>query len=328
MSEREAIDLTIVICSYHREALLTLALESVIALRRPGDFRFDVVVVDNSDEGTAAGAIEAMREKALLGPKPVTIRGVAAHPANISVARNAGVRATNAAWIAFVDDDQTLDPDWLIGVAEAIATQPHDGFFGAIEAQFESPDSATPMVRGLFGRALDAPLGEELFALGPKKTRAFPLSTANSLFKRATTLAGERPFDPAFGAGGGEDYDLLCRLERGGARWAWMPGAKAREIVPSHRCEARYLRRRFYAGGQAFAAAVANASPRPGRTRWALRAKAAVQAAWLAAQAAPRALKGGQGWLDYSYVWAGVLGKLSTGGIYPLYQIKERTQQG
>ena len=82
-------------------------------------------------------------------------------------------------------------------------------------------------------------------------------------------------FDPAFGKGGGEDYDLFCRLQRRGRRFVWLPEAAAREFVPASRCERAYLRRRFYAGGQAFAAAMARGGapspadaldhPRPGR---------------------------------------------------------------
>lgn len=322
------LDLSIVICSYHREALLAQALASVIALRRPANFRFEVLVVDNSDKGSAADTIAQWARAGREADEPVDVRGIAAHPANISVARNAGVAATSSPWVAFVDDDQTLDSDWLMAVARAISSQPHDAFFGAIDARFEAPERATGLVRQLFGRNLDAPLGHDLFVLGPNKTKVFALSTANSLFKRATTLARDNPFDLAFGKGGGEDYDLLCRLERQGRRWAWMPEARALEIVPAARCEAAYLRRRFYAGGQAFAAAAASASARPLLARWTLRARAAAQGALLSLQAPLRALRGGSAWLDYSYVWAGVLGKLSLGGIYPLYQKTSPSTQG
>lgn len=312
-----AVDLSIVICTFHRETLLARALASVIAQRRPDDFRFDVIVVDNSDSGTAAPVIEAARLTA-----PFAIRALAAHPANISVARNAGVAATSATWIAFVDDDQALEPDWLVHVARAVASTPHDVLFGAIDTEFEAPERATPATRKLFTRGIDAPSGDDLFALGPRKTRDIALSTANAMFRRATTFHELAPFDLAFGAGGGEDYDLLCRLERDGRCFGWLPGAKAREFVPASRCEPSYLLLRFYAGGQAFAAAAAGASARPRATRWRLRGRALVQAGWLLMQA-PFALHGSAARRDHAYRWAGAFGKLSIGGILPIYQRTE-----
>ena len=76
----------------------------------------------------------------------------------------------------------------------------------------------------------------------------------------------------------------------------------------------------FFAGGQAFALAAAGSNSRPGLARWWLRAKAVVQAGLLAA-AAPRVAFAGRAALtDYSYSWAGVLGKLSFGELYALYR--------
>jgi succinoglycan biosynthesis protein ExoM len=308
-------DLAIVICAFRREALLRRALASLAAARPVDGFTFSVVVVDNSDEGSAGATIASFRASS-----PFEIVGVAAHPANIAVARNAGVAAADTELVAFVDDDQTLEPGWFEGVALAARTLPHDVLFGPIEPEFEAPERATPATRRLFSRRLDAPIGRELVAMGPRKTPGLALSTGNTLFRRATTLVEPAPFDAAFGLGGGEDYDLFCRLQRRGRRFGWMPEAKAREWTPAARCEPGYLRRRFYAGGQAFAAAVAGASARPRATRWRLRARAAAQAAWLLAQAPVRLGRDRDARLDYAFEWAGALGKLSLGEIHPLYR--------
>jgi succinoglycan biosynthesis protein ExoM len=319
-----AADLAIVICTLRRTRLLRRALASVLTLRRPDGFRLEVVVVDNSDAGAAADVISQMRAQALALAEPFEIRGVAAHPANISIARNAGVAATATPWVAFVDDDQTLDADWLIHVSEAIAGLPHDALFGAIEPEFEAPERATAAVRQLYSRRLQAPSGRDLVAFGPGKTAGFALSTANSIFRRATTLQGAAaPFDAGYGAGGGEDYDLIFRLGQAGRRFGWLPGARAREFVPASRCDGSYLRRRFYAGGQIFAAVVVAASARPRAAKWRLRIRAAFQAGWLLAQAPLLVGRGKAPWRDYSYRWAGVLGKLSIGELYPLYRKTE-----
>ncbi|MCC2095803.1 MAG: glycosyltransferase [Hyphomicrobiales bacterium] len=313
-------DLAIVICTYHREALLAACLESVMAQSRPAGLDIQVLVVDNSDNGIAA---ETTFAAAAASPLPV--RWLEAHPANISIARNAAVAATNARYIAFVDDDQTLRPGWLDAVAKAIAEFPHDVFFGAVEPQFEAPERSTALVRQLFSRRLDQPAGHDLIAMGPGKTPGIALATCNSVFRRAAmaarTARGESgPFDPAFGLGGGEDYDLICRMQSAGCRFGWLPDARACEFVPATRCDEAYLRDRFFAGGQAFAAALANASARPVLSRWVVRARALVQGAIVILQWPLHLLRGREAAADHAYIWAGVRGKLSLREIYPIYR--------
>ena len=315
MTQQSPIDLAIVICTFRREALLRKALASVVTQNCPDGLLPCVIVVDNSDDGSAKNVVESF-----AGDSPFDIRRIEAHPPTISVARNAGVRATGASYVAFVDDDQELEPGWLGAVATAIRAYPHDVLFGAVEPVFEAPDRATTMARQLFSRQMDKTAGEELFAFGSGKTRGVALATNNSLFKRATALCDADPFDTAFGDGGGEDFDLFCRLQSRGCRFGWLPTARVRECVPASRCDAGYLRRRYYAGGQAFAAAIAGKSRFPQAARWGLRIKAAMQAAVLIALTPLCAWRGEDAFADHSYRFAGVLGKLSLGGIYPIYR--------
>jgi len=204
---------------------------------------------------------------------------------------------------------------------------PHDVLFGAVEPAFETPQRATTATRQLFSRRVAEPTGADLVAYGPNKTLGVSLGSGNTIFRRATTLTDDEPFQAAFGAGGGEDYDLFCRLQDRGRRFGWLPEATALEFVPAARCDPAYLRARFYAGGQAFAAAVAGVSPRPGLARWVVRAKAALQAGALAAKAPLLALSDREARLDYGYRWAGVLGKLSLGAIHPIYHIASPPQR-
>ncbi|WP_374544681.1 glycosyltransferase family 2 protein [Rhodoblastus sp.] len=313
----EAPSLAIVLCTFKRPDLLRRALRSIKAQEAPaGGFGgVTIHVVDNSDEGDARAIVA---EEARTSRWPMV--WLEAHPANISVARNAGVKAGTEDFVAFVDDDQELEPGWLKALFDATAHSGADAWIGRVIGQFETPERATPTIRGLFSRELDAPSGLELFAFGPQKRGDISLATNNCVFRRATCLTDALVFDPAFGRGGGEDYDLFCRLQRRGRRFVWLPEAAAREFVPAARCDRAYMRRRAFAGGQAFAEAIARGGRSPALARWAIRAKACVQAALLALRL-PIALSGDEpARADYSFRWAGVLGKLSFGEIHPLYQ--------
>jgi succinoglycan biosynthesis protein ExoM len=295
-----SLDLCFAILTHKRNALLQAALDSVLAAERPKDFAVEIVVIDNSDAGEAAPVV------AKAG-----VRGLAAHPANISVARNAARGACRAPWLAFLDDDQTIAPDWFVEARRATRQTTADILFGAIVPRFEAPGLAGPSARKLFTRDLALAEGAPLLAFGPQRTRAAALTPGNALFRYETTLAREA-FDPAFGLAGGEDFDLFCRLQRQGRRFSWRPSLRASEFVPAARCDSAYLRRRFYAGGQVYAAAVARASGRPALARGGLRAKALLQALTLAPAAA-------LGTDEARYRLAGALGKLSWGGLHPLY---------
>lgn len=311
--------LSVVICTYERPALLARALASVGALRGLGRHGLDVVVVDNSDLGSARATVDAAAARS-----PVPIRYVEAHPPNISVARNAGVAATEAEIVAFLDDDQELAPGWLEAVATALATSPHDVFFGPISPRFEDERAASSAARAMFTRHSSAPLGAELLAYGRAPGQVFALSTANSIFRRDRTLAEPAPFDPAFGQCGGEDFHLLCRLQRSGRRFGWIPDAAASDFVPRHRCRPSYLLRRHYAGGQAYAAAFIGTSPRPRRDRAVVAAKALAQLGLTPLLAAVAVLRGGPAGPGLATRLAGAAGKLSWRRLYPLYREEER----
>lgn len=313
MTARGTADITIVICTFNRHALLEKTLHSIARLRDPGGVRLSVIVVDNSDDSNALPVIEGQRAHL-----PWPLQGLAAHPANISVARNAGVAAARSELVAFIDDDQQLDPGWLEAVVHAVAHCEHDVFLGHVEALHETPERADATVRAMFSRWLDAPEGLELYPMGPNKTRGIAMGSGNSVFRRQRALTDAAPFDPAFGNGGGEDYDLYCRLQRRGLRFGWLPGAKVSEFVPAARCAPDYMAGRLFAGGQAYALAVSRNSPAPAFERWRQRAIALVQLGLLLPrgllvrgdEAARTALR---------YRRAAALGKLSFRALRPIY---------
>lgn len=320
----EAPSLAIVICTFKRPELLRLCLRSIAAQSAPDRPHggVNVYVVDNSDEGDARPIVT---QEALASPWPMV--WMEAHPPNISVARNAGVRAGSEDFVAFVDDDQTLDQGWLAAVFRAVADNRADAWLGRVVGLFEAPERTTPAIWNLFSRELTEDSGFELFAFGPGRSVGITLATNNCVFRRATCLDdaqvdGAGVFDPSFGKGGGEDFDLFCRLQRRGRRFVWLAEATAREFVPASRCDRAYLRRRFYAGGQAFAEAMARGGSDPGLERWLIRGKAFIQAGLLTLGAPTALWNGGDARTDYVFRWAGVLGKLSFGETHPLYQQK------
>ncbi|MCJ2013390.1 glycosyltransferase family 2 protein [Methylobacterium sp. J-076] len=306
--------LSVVICTFERPALLAALLRSLIGQGGTAGGDVEIVVVDNSDGETARPAVEALAAAA-----PMPLRYLTAHPANISVARNAGCRASRGEAVAFLDDDQQAEPGWLAAVLDGLERFPHDAFFGPITPHFEDPTAVTPAARTLFTRAWTEPAGREVFALRRPASQPFVVSTANSIFRRSTTLMEPEPFDPDFGQCGGEDLHLLSRLAREGRRFAWLPEARATDFVPRHRCGTGYLVRRHFAGGQAYAATVIRTSPRPLRDEAVLTAKSLVQVGMLPLTGIAMLRREAPG-RSLAIRAAGIAGKLLWRRLYPLYR--------
>jgi glycosyltransferase involved in cell wall biosynthesis len=58
------------------------------------------------------------------------LRWVLENQQGLTPARRRGVRERRAPWIAFVDDDNLLEPGWLRAIAKAIRTHPQAGAIG------------------------------------------------------------------------------------------------------------------------------------------------------------------------------------------------------
>ncbi|MEH3145245.1 MAG: glycosyltransferase family 2 protein [Methylobacterium frigidaeris] len=309
-------DLSIVICTFERLPLLANALGAVAALDGLAGAPVEVIVVDNSPRESARAAVQAAGRDF-----PVPLRYVAARPANIAVARNAGAAAAGGAFVAFLDDDQEVSRGWLGAVLGAARQQPHDILFGAVLPRFAEPSSENEPARAMFSRVCAAPTGTPVLAR--RRTHPFVPGTGNSVFRRSTALAAPHPFDPRFGECGGEDLHLFLRLERDGRRFAWLSGAEVVEVVPAQRCTRDYLATRHFAGGQAYAAAMIDTSPAPALSALRIELSGRAQLAALALAGLLRPGDEAEETVRTLRI-AGARGKLARRSLLPLYRVERR----
>ena len=310
--------LAIVICTFRRPDMLARLLRTLFQQKCPGTIELSVFVVDNSDERSASAVMSEA-----VGRSPFPLKILTAHPANIAHARNVGVAAALAAdaeAVAFLDDDQEVAAGWFEAAGLALENGRRDAWLGCVHPRFEGAGHIDGAAVRMFSRdfGIPQPRGTELFAYGPNRTREFPLGAGNSIFRRAALVAlGDAPFDPRFGASGGEDTDAFFRLQRGGFSMGWLPEARVHEHVPTARVSKEYLRRRSFVGGQIFRSISVSQSARPARAALVVRTRAFAQAALLMV-AAPAALFTGR-WEAWCCRLAASFGKLSFGAPMPLY---------
>lgn len=250
----QAGSVAVIIPTLRRPEGLSRALESLFVQTEVADRLCEIVVADNDPSGSAAATVDALRARS---PWPL----VYAHAPvpGVATARNAGLRATDAPLIAFLDDDEAAAPDWLAQLLAAQTETGADVVFGPIRGR--APDAAEwlkPYLEHFFGRA------------GPTSTRLIdqPFGCGNSLMVRRSALPGTAPFDVAADQAGGEDDALFAALADRGGRFGWAAGAWVDEIAPAHRATLRYALARAFAFGQGPSQTAAARRDWPGVIRW------------------------------------------------------------
>lgn len=226
----------IVMCTFRRP-LVSEAIESLAHLRGIDGLSLRLVIADNDDTDSAR-AVVAEAARAL----PFPCHYVHAPARNISIARNACLDAATeggADWIASLDDDEWIHPDWLAEILAAVQAAGADGAFGKVQAIY--PDEAPRWVSEL-----------DFHSSHPEKMR-IPIKTGNSgnvaLRWRGAPWQDQR-YDVARGTTGGEDTEFFLRLYNLGARYTAAPKALVTEPVPATRQTLEWLAVRRYRMGQ------------------------------------------------------------------------------
>jgi glycosyltransferase involved in cell wall biosynthesis len=112
---RDAPPITVVICTRERPGALARCLDSLLTQDYPD---FKILVVDNAPVTEATA--EIVRSAARRGP----VSYLREPKAGLSFARNAALGATRGETVAWIDDDEYADPNWLAEIARAFADHP------------------------------------------------------------------------------------------------------------------------------------------------------------------------------------------------------------
>ncbi|HET7416339.1 MAG TPA: glycosyltransferase [Solirubrobacterales bacterium] len=153
-----------------------------------------------------------------LPEAPPSVVVEAIRPIGVSYARNRGAERATAPIVAYIDDDEVVDPTWVGKVVEALADV--DAAFGPIEPFGEDGRPHCPTDFG------------ESRIFEPDALPWVVGSGGNMVFRRQA-LAGLGGFDLRTGPGAigiaGEETDLIWRLLDGGRRIRW-----AAEMIVYH----------------------------------------------------------------------------------------------
>ena len=247
-------DVAVIVPTLRRPDSLTRALRSLFAQTGVSQRVSAIVVVDNDPVASASSTVDSLRSDC---PWPLVY--VSEPTPGVARARNAGLAATDAPLIAFLDDDEAASPGWLTALLTAQSRTGADAVFGPIAGRApQAKDWLKPYLERFFGR--EGPAGTGLID--------HPWGCGNSLLVRATALPGAAPFSASADHTGGEDDVLFAALAARRGTFGWAADAWVEEFAPPHRATLTYALTRAFAYGQGPSQTAAAARNWPGVARW------------------------------------------------------------
>lgn len=253
-------DLTVVICTRDRAAGLR---ETLTSLRDQQEADFRVLVVDN---GTRPAEAAAVVEQVGLPRCDYVVEP----RAGLSRARNRGLAAVGTELVAWLDDDETADPDWVSRLRQGFAHEARPAAVCGVmlPAVLESEAQVRFEQYGGFNKGRG--MAPEVLRKGTPSVVSplYPLPAFGSGGNMAFTTESLRAvggFDDCLGAGtrthGGEEVRALALLLSGGDAVLHWPAAVTWH---THRREMTALKKQFYgysAGLSAFYASMIRSKP-------------------------------------------------------------------
>jgi succinoglycan biosynthesis protein ExoM len=227
--------ISVQIMTFHRDAGLRRAVKSVLAQRGVDSKSIEILIVDNSAEGSARTTVEELtRDAAQVG---FTMRYVNETRPGIAQARNAGIRNAGADLVAYIDDDEEAAPDWLARMLAVMEQYQADAVGGPVLPIFEDGRPPNdPFWGWIYDYDEKVPSGSTYRATG----------TGNCLFYKSRCCPTDAPFDPALGLTGGSDTRFFYTMKAKGCRVVWCAEGIVHEYVPLARTQLAYgLRRRM-----------------------------------------------------------------------------------
>lgn len=213
-------------------------MRSLLEARIPPTLTTRIIIVNNNSTDGTAEVISRLTAEA-----PGRVIGLREHRQGRSAALNAGIRASDADLIGFIDDDERVSEGWFQAIADTMQAPGVDFIGGPClgDWEIEPPPwlpEGYPAVLGVVDGGPDRrPFGPEY----PGILMGGNCVLRCSLFDRVglySTGLGRT----ASGLLSGEDHDMYLRLLAAGAKGVYVPTLRIHHFIPRTRVTRHYYR--------------------------------------------------------------------------------------
>jgi glycosyltransferase involved in cell wall biosynthesis/peptidoglycan/xylan/chitin deacetylase (PgdA/CDA1 family) len=216
-------EISVIIPTYNRRALLARTLQTIFNQDFPGDEYEVIVVVDGSSDGTA----EMLSE---LQPR-CTLRVISQANRGQAAARNVGIDAARARLVLFLDDDLLVPPHLLRAhVAAHTDADPSVVFGSVLVAEDSRPGLGTEFTQRFAERFYGA-LEKGTEPYWPEYTHVLPNTSVPTAVLRQAGGFDERFYRAH------EDTELGIRLWKQGVRFRFLDRAAVYQVFTKELCD-------------------------------------------------------------------------------------------
>ena len=229
------------VVSRDRREMVANLLDSIAKLKRSSTFTFEVVLVENGTQLFLRSLVDEFRTRSL----DIPIHYI--HEPNIGIvyARNTALDFARSAGfdkLAFVDDDEVVEPEWLLQLHTAQTEQKLDLIGGPVRSFLR----ARPI--GFFQRMLWKSYMCRSLRVEQVSNRRnakghcghIMLATNNWMLDLNNLTDKTQRFDMRYNLSGGEDTAFFYEFKKAGGKTGWARNAIVKEEIPLERLTVKY----------------------------------------------------------------------------------------
>lgn len=222
---------SVVVCTRNRADSLQNALQSLLRLAMPDGMDYEIVVVNNNSTDDTSQVVQAVANSTTI-----TVREFIETQPGVVYARNRGVEESRGEWVAFFDDDQLAQKDWLSSLIQLADEKQCLCVGGAVLLSLpeEQIRNLSPICRMLLGETVNM---DSSLKYTPRQTPG-----AGNMMIHRDVFQQIGLFDAKFNARG-EDTDLFLRMYAENISAWYTPDAIVYHVIPPERLTTDYMLR-------------------------------------------------------------------------------------
>lgn len=232
--------ISVIICTYNRDKYIYNVLKSLADGTLPPD-RYEIVLVDNNSTDNTRSEVERFCKDF----PSVNLRYSVETNQGLSHARNRGIRESKGDILVYVDDDATVNAEYLATYADWFEKNPQtDAAGGPIIPHYETgsePRWMTYFIKRLltgylyFGKKA-GPFPGENFPGGGNAAYRSRVFEKVGLYNVELGRNGDS-------LGSGEEKDIFDKMKRQGMQISYLPDAILYHSIPAYKLEPDYFNR-------------------------------------------------------------------------------------
>jgi len=234
--KQRGVKIAIAMGTYKRPKMLREAILSLKELKVSDSFSVKFILADNDTELSAKPLFDELSKEL-----PFDSEYTAVSDSGVVPVRNRLIKICldkELDYLAFIDDDEIADPQWLITLHEAIHEYKADAVAGLVKYQLPEDCEDWIKERDFYGL--------KYFKTGAKP---FSASTNNVIISLAFIEKHNLHFDYRLNECGSSDTHFFTQLKRNGGKLVWTNEAVTYETVTDSRASEEWILQRAFKTG-------------------------------------------------------------------------------